>query len=255
MSLDKSKTAENRFNVESASYHTYRPNYPKEITEKLENYLEPYQNHCVADIGCGTGLLSLNFLNLGCSVIGVDPNEKMLKVAEENLKLRYPNFTSILGGSGSTNIKNNTVDLIVSGQAFHWFDNQSTKKEFKRILKPEKRKVMLTWNLRDNDFEEMKALENIIQDISVEYKSIGIDIDSITEKVSDFFDKHYELSVYPNKQIVNYDWILGFLKSASYIPKDSDTLKKLEKEITKIVPRNGSEITFNWKTNVFIGNI
>ena len=41
------------------------------------------------------------------------------------------------GRSDATTLPDHSIDLIVAGQAIHWFEPHSTLKEFRRILKPE----------------------------------------------------------------------------------------------------------------------
>ena len=70
----------------------------------------------------------------------------MLEAAEV-LFADYPHFTSIDAPAESTGLADNSLDLITSAQAFHWFNNAATKTEFRRILKPGG-KLALIWNKR-----------------------------------------------------------------------------------------------------------
>ena len=87
----------------------------------------------VADIGSGTGILSELFLRNGNRVYGVEPNKNMRKAAERNLQ-KYPNFISIDGSAENMSLQNESIELMTAAQAFHWFDIENAKKEFKRIL-------------------------------------------------------------------------------------------------------------------------
>lgn len=87
----------------------------------------------IADIGSGTGLLSELFLKQGNIVYGVEPNLEMRQAGELLLK-DYPNFHSMNGSAELTTLPNQSIDLIVAGQAFHWFDVGQCRQEFQRIL-------------------------------------------------------------------------------------------------------------------------
>ena len=75
----------------------------------------------VADVGSGTGLLARVFLGRGHRVYGVEPNAAMRAAAGEDLR-GFPAFVSVAGTAEQTTLPDAGVDLVVAGQAFHWFD-------------------------------------------------------------------------------------------------------------------------------------
>ncbi len=64
----------------------------------------------------------------------VEPNEPMLAKATTLLSA-YPGFTAVPGTAENTTLPHNSVDAVMAGQAFHWFDAGKCKAEFTRILK------------------------------------------------------------------------------------------------------------------------
>src|SRR5690348_10582947 len=117
------KTTE-RFSDRVANYVKYRPGYPQAMTERLfaDGILKA--GNSVADIGSGTGLSAEVFLKENCEVFGIEPNREMREAGEEFLKT-YSSFHSIEATAEATTLKDNSVDLVVAGQAFHWFDQQA----------------------------------------------------------------------------------------------------------------------------------
>jgi len=93
------------------------------------------QDAIIADLGSGTGLLSELFLKNGNPVYGVEPNAEMRCAAESTLKA-YPGFISVPARAEATTLKDQSVDFITAGQAYHWFELEKIKREFARILKP-----------------------------------------------------------------------------------------------------------------------
>jgi trans-aconitate 3-methyltransferase len=71
-------------------------------------------------------------------VIGTDPSEKMLSVvqvpAAKNGK--PPIDYKVASAEDLSFIPSNSVDMVTSGQAAHWFKHEKSFPEIARILKP-----------------------------------------------------------------------------------------------------------------------
>jgi ubiquinone/menaquinone biosynthesis C-methylase UbiE len=160
-----------RFSDRVEDYIKYRPNYPPDLVDALEKAMSLHGAEIIADIGSGTGISSLPFLTSGYKVLGVEPNKEMREAAEEQLQ-SFTNFTSIDGQAEKTNLPDNSVDVIVCGQAFHWFDRQKSKVEFNRVL-AEKGNVVLVWNERGINSDFMQQYEKILFDHIEEYKILN----------------------------------------------------------------------------------
>ncbi|MGZ6555184.1 MAG: class I SAM-dependent methyltransferase, partial [Bacteroidia bacterium] len=139
----------NRFSNRVENYVKFRPDYPAEIIPFLKQHLILNSESVVADIGSGTGISAELFLKNGNVVYGVEPNKEMREAGERLLK-GYPNFYSVDATAENTTLPTDDIDLIIAGQAFHWFDKQKCRTEFHRILKPTGT-VILMWNDRRTD--------------------------------------------------------------------------------------------------------
>src|SRR5436190_2253664 len=138
-----------RFSNRVANYAKYRADYPREIVGYLKEQNALTDDSVVADIGCGTGLSAKMFLENGNQVYGVEPNEPMRAAAVDYLS-KFDSFFPIDGTSENSTLDDSSVDLVVAAQAFHWFEPDATRNEFKRILKPGGH-VALIWNERQLD--------------------------------------------------------------------------------------------------------
>jgi ubiquinone/menaquinone biosynthesis C-methylase UbiE len=200
-----------RFSTRVENYVKYRPRYPSEIIEFLTSKNILSKDSIIADIGSGTGILSQLFLENGNNVYGIEPNSEMRNAAEAILK-SYKKFISIDGSAEKTTLKNNYIDIITAGQAFHWFDVTKAKKEFIRILKSTGY-VVLIWNLRKKKNPGFQRdYEQFVLKYGKDYKEI-----MKQEKNIDLFFK-YKRELFYNIQLVDFDSFLGRVLSSSYIP-------------------------------------
>jgi SAM-dependent methyltransferase len=87
-----------RFSGRVEAYVQSRPGYPPEIVDLLEKEAALSPTDTVADIGSGTGILSLLFLRRGNAVFAVEPNAKM-RAAAVDLLGGEPLFRSVEGSA------------------------------------------------------------------------------------------------------------------------------------------------------------
>ncbi len=211
-----------RFSNRVENYVKYRPDYPREVIDYLEANCGLTTASVLADVGCGTGISTKLFLENSNRVFGVEPNAAMRAAAEEYLA-PFPNFTSVEGTSDDTTLPDASVDLVVAAQAFHWFDAEKTRPEFKRILKPCGH-IVLIWNERQLDTTPfLVEYEAFLLKYADDYTHVRHENIQIKE-LQDFFQKEYVAVTFPNQQIFDFEGLKGRMLSASYMPSEADPM-------------------------------
>lgn len=114
------------------NYDIGRPEYPPEFFDFLYGDFGLKTTEIIADIGCGTGKIARHFLERGSKVFAVEYDADMLKVADDNLR-KYPSYISICASAENTTIETGTVDYIICGNSYCWFDRGKAVPEFRRI--------------------------------------------------------------------------------------------------------------------------
>jgi len=247
MEKDPTKRFSNRVDM----YVKYRPHYPQSVLTCLQDECGLTKTAVIADIGSGTGILTKLFLNNSNSVFGVEPNDDM-RSAAENYLVDYAKFTSVNGRSEATTLPDNTVDFIVAGQAFHWFQWQETRQEFERILKPSG-VVALIWNKRhygDDTFGS--KYDAMMREFVGEYSQVVHT--SRQDRLDLFFNGRYQLRSFPNQQIFDFEGLRGRLLSSSYAPLPGDpryeTVMVQLRMLFDRYAENG-RVTFHYNTRLY----
>jgi len=225
-----------KFSGRAEIYTKARPSYSPLLFEHLATLKQLDKGCSIADIGSGTGILSQQLLEKGCSVYCVEPNDDMRKTAEKLLS-HYNSFISVNGTAENTGLVANTADIITVAQAFHWFDAERFKAECKRILKQDGI-VALIWNSRDNNSELIKENAQVCRQYCPNFKGFSGGIENIDERINNFFDGKYEYVSYPNNLIFDEDKFINRMLSGSYSLKQGEpeydnyinALKKLFKK-------------------------
>src|SRR4051794_25582630 len=102
----------------------------------------PDQARTALDLGAGTGKLTQRLLELGLDVIAIEPLDEMRALIP-------PPARSLPGTAEDIPLPDASVDAIVVGQAFHWFDSSRALPEMARVLRPGGT-IGLLWNLHDD---------------------------------------------------------------------------------------------------------
>jgi len=271
-----------RFSDRVEDYVKYRPHYPAGVLTYLTDTYHFNPEWTVADIGSGTGISTELFLrgiggddhkgttgmggddrgrvsgggfSGGNRVYAVEPNREMRAKAEELLS-GYPGFVSVDGTAEATGLPDASVQLIMAGQAFHWFEPVATRREFMRIARPGA-VVALIWNERLilSDFE--KEYEALILEYAGDYKTINHK--NITDdRIGEFFrPQTFVLTIFENEQVFDFEGLKGRLLSSSYIPKKGAGHDALMTALAALFERHqsGGQVRIGYETRLYTGMI
>jgi ubiquinone/menaquinone biosynthesis C-methylase UbiE len=205
-----------RFSSRVDDYAKYRPDYPAGILTLLASELGFSPRTVLADVGSGTGFLTVLFLRNGNPVFAVEPNREMRQAAERSLA-SWPNFHSVDGAAEATRLPDASVDGILVAQAFHWFDHAKSIREFRRITKPGGF-VALIWNARKASGSPFMAdYERIVTTYGSDFARSGKELVP-PETLRELFGSSLRRHVLPNFQELDWEGLRGRLLSASYMP-------------------------------------
>jgi SAM-dependent methyltransferase len=132
-----------RFGDAADSYERVRPLYPDAALSELASRCGLAAGTPVVDIGAGTGKLTRQLVALGADVVAVEPAAGMRR----RLEAEVPGVPVLDGTAEDIPLPDGSVDIVTSGQAFHWFDTHRALDEIARLLRPAGWLALL-WNER-----------------------------------------------------------------------------------------------------------
>ena len=137
------------FGAAADVYDRSRPTYPVEAVR----FVLPEDAQRVLDLGAGTGKLTQVLLGLGLDVVAVEPSQQM--------RDRIPPRAEVLGGAAEQiPLEDASVDAVLVGQAFHWFEERAALAEIARVLRPGGT-VGLLWNVMDDSVEWVRQVTEL----------------------------------------------------------------------------------------------
>ncbi len=115
------------FGAVADEYARWRPTYPDEAVAWLAGGART-----VVDLGAGTGKLTGQLLERGLTVHAVERDLRMLAV----LRRRFPDAHAYEAAADRIPLPDQSVDAVLSADAWHWFPVERTVAEVRRVLRP-----------------------------------------------------------------------------------------------------------------------
>jgi SAM-dependent methyltransferase len=199
-----------RFTGAASGYARFRPSYPGALVDRILVDARVLPGDRVADVGCGTGILTRLLSERALDVVGIDPNEDMLAEARAAGGPVYRR-----GEAASTGLEDASVALVTVAQAFHWFDADTALAEFRRVLRPGGH-VAAIWNLRaESPF--MAEYQALLRRFSAEYSVVESWEEALARlrehpRAAD--PRAFEA---PNAQVFDFEGLRGRAWSSSYV--------------------------------------
>lgn len=172
------------FSGHAAEYATARPTYPAELYDWLAQ-VAPARD-LVWDAGCGNGQASFPLAERFAKVVATDISPQQVAEGKPHPHLGYR-----VGGEGSVDLPDGSVDLVTVAQAAHWFDLPAFTAECKRVLKP--KGLMAIWGYGltkfapEIDVEVQRFYTDVVgpfwpsgrEHLDNEYRSLDLHLDEI----------------------------------------------------------------------------
>ncbi|MDX2271433.1 MAG: class I SAM-dependent methyltransferase [Cyanobacteriota bacterium] len=221
------------FSDRGEDYEKYRPIYPASAIDTMLSGLGSPTQITAVDVGAGTGIGARLLADRGIQVVAIEPNEDMRTAATPHEGVQF-----LAATAEQIPLKNVSVDLVASFQAFHWFDFDKSLQEFCRILKPSGR-LALMWSFWHQDDPVSKEYTRLVFKASQDRKHqspSGIQpktwLKSIRYQL--FWQRlwlpyftHLKRHEFLSNQNLNFSGLIGLARSQGFTPSSGEELEKL----------------------------
>lgn len=146
-----------------ASYASFRPTYPHRLYEIILGFHKAPRKLLV-DLGTGHGLICRSLAGSFQKVVGTDPSPGMINQAKSaTAEDEYPNIDYVQSQAESLSfLADRSVDMVVAGQAAHWFDYPKLFNEMKRIVRPGG--TLAFWGYTDHIFPDYPKASKLVHE-------------------------------------------------------------------------------------------
>jgi ubiquinone/menaquinone biosynthesis C-methylase UbiE len=243
-----------RFTGLAELYAKSRPSYPVAAVDWIVDHCGLESGCRLVDVGSGTGISSRLFAQRGLHVLGLEPNAEMRAKAEGASDPAAVPPTYVDGRAEQTGLPDHYADAVLAAQAFHWFEPESTLREFHRILKPNGW-VMLLWNERD-DRDPFTAAYSAIVRSTPEAAAVELPRSHAGEPLlhSPLFQNAQRV-VFANEQLLDEANLQGRAFSASYAPRQPTAAEAFAEALKVVFARfqQDGQVRLQYETSVYVG--
>lgn len=225
------------FGQVARQYAEFRPGYPPEAA----GWLVGPDSARVLELGAGTGKLTGPLTALGHKVVATDPSTDML----QQLRTTAPGARRAAARAEQIPLGPSAVDVVVSAQAFHWFDTERALPEIARVLRPGG--ILATiWNAGDFKVPWVRKVLALI----------GLPDEPIEDPVagSELFETR-DQRTFRHWQRFDRESLIGYVSSSSYVAvRPADEREELLREVGAIYDsygRGSSGMLMPWRAICF----
>jgi SAM-dependent methyltransferase len=113
-----------------------RPAYPPRLFRRIAGLARLDASHRAMDLGCGPGQVAIGLAPYVGSVVAVDPEPEMLRLAGEHAATAGLAIELVRGSSYDLGPDFGSFRLVAMGRSFHWMDRVEVLRRLDAMIEP-----------------------------------------------------------------------------------------------------------------------
>jgi len=222
-----------RYGARASLYDQYRPRYPAQAFDAILDGLGDPKALDAIDVGAGTGVSTRALERRGVrSVVALEPNKDMREAAGA------VGAKSWDATAEHTLLPDESFDLVLCAQSFHWFHKDLALAEFRRLLRPSGRLALLV-NMRDAAHIVAREYRALMREFAGD----------IPEQGRMAYEAPFERSwLFTGARCIRFRYgervdeesFLGSARSVTYFPREEEPRERLTALLRKLFARYAS---------------
>jgi len=164
------------FGRHSDDYVMHRPGFPDSFYDRLEA-IRPLAGVEALDLGTGPGTVALELARRGAKVIGIDPAPNQIDAARRRAAEGGLDHlaTFRVARAEDFHAPDQSLDLIIAGQSWWWFQQPRTMETIRRLLRGDGLLVVASFNYLPLVDPVAKATEALVLQYNPHWPHAGDD--------------------------------------------------------------------------------
>jgi ubiquinone/menaquinone biosynthesis C-methylase UbiE len=181
----------------------------------------------VLDLAAGTGQLTGQLIALGLSVVAVEPDQRMRAV----FAARFPQNECLEGTAERMPLPDDSLDAVIVGSAWHWFDPPAALREIARVLHGRGRLGVSATSVDTR----VDWVRDMFTEVSLRAQQRGSDVaHNVTLPSADF--SAVEETIFGTSQAMDAtDIVAWFRTHSTYLRADDTTKRAMEDRAVRVL--------------------
>lgn len=150
------------FGRTSSDYARHRQGFPEEFFSELRLLGFAPSGSSLLDVGSGTGALAIRFASEGARVTALDLSASQLEQADARARELGLDLETLCTDFESNELPARSFDYICAGQCWHWFDGAQASRQLRRLVAPEGRVLICSYDWIPLEGSVVAATEALI---------------------------------------------------------------------------------------------
>lgn len=144
------------------AYNQFRPRYPQDLICRTVKLADLPSDAIILEIGCGPGIATIAFAQLGFSIVCLEPNPEMCRLARHNCS-QYSSIQIHNTFFEEWQLETGKFDAVLAATAFHWIKPDIKYQKAADALK-DSGYLILLWNMTPQPPDEIyQALHQVYE--------------------------------------------------------------------------------------------
>ena len=152
----------NWYSPAAEAYNKARPRYPKKLIHQVVDIAQLSSASKIIEIGCGPGTATVAFVELGSSMLCLEPNPDFYQLAQQNCQ-QYPQIAIKNLSFEEWTPEAEKFDAVLAATSFHWIPSDIGYPKAAKALR-ENGYLILLWNKQlQPSYEVYQRLSEVYQ--------------------------------------------------------------------------------------------
>jgi SAM-dependent methyltransferase len=144
------------------AYNRVRPRYPKELINRVIELAQLPKGAAILEIGCGPGIATVDFAQLGFSMVCIEPSQEACQLARQNCA-PYPKVEIINTTFEEWELEPERFNAVLAATSFHWVSPETAYSKTAAALK-DNGSLILLWNTPPQpEYDVYQVLDEVYQ--------------------------------------------------------------------------------------------
>ena len=146
----------------AVAYDRTRPHYLQQQRDRIIELTNLPKNAAILELGCGPGIATTEFAQLGYQMVCLEPSAEACKLAQQNCQL-YPDVTIVNTTFEEWELDTQKFNAVLAATSLHWISPEIRYEKTAKALK-DNGWLILLWNTAPQPgYEVYQLLEPIYQ--------------------------------------------------------------------------------------------